>query len=252
MRACDGLLSSPAKVESVRHYPIIPRDFVCPERTLLRLFQAKDDDRYPASSYCSHQLFLTPTLLHFLCLRLPQALRSFSNSSSPQWHQHAQLSRADSRLLPSPRVYPIRFQPSTANTSDRALHRSLPAFLSTPAPFSLTSYNVQCTSALRNILTVLPPSVFLLQPREYYVSLPFSTSAFFSRARTAATIGTLLFFVALFPYFAVSDKEGVTANQRRAACLLPSTCLALGTVPLVEFEDAGVVSSFPSGLFVLN
>ncbi|CAM9821953.1 unnamed protein product, partial [Ectocarpus fasciculatus] len=43
----------------------------------------------------------------------------------------------------------------------------------------------------------------------------FFIAAFFSRARTAATIGTLLFFVALFPYFAVSDKEGITANQRR-------------------------------------
>ncbi|CAM9259808.1 unnamed protein product [Ectocarpus sp. 4 AP-2014] len=71
-------------------------------------------------------------------------------------------------------------------------------------------------------------------------SFCFFIAAFFSRARTAATIGTLLFFFALFPYFAVSDKEGITANQRRAACLLPSTCLALGTVPLVEFEDAGV------------
>ncbi|CAN0348380.1 unnamed protein product [Pylaiella littoralis] len=71
------------------------------------------------------------------------------------------------------------------------------------------------------------------------MSFCFFISAFFSRARTASTIGTLMFFVALFPYFAV-DQEGVTVNQRRAACLLPPTCLALGTIPLTEFEDSGV------------
>lgn len=67
--------------------------------------------------------------------------------------------------------------------------------------------------------------------------------AFFSKARTASTIGTILFFAALFPYFAV-DQDGVSSNQRRAACLLPPTCLALGTVPLREFEDSGVVRMF--------
>ena len=67
--------------------------------------------------------------------------------------------------------------------------------------------------------------------------------AFFSKARTASTVGTILFFAALFPYFAV-DQDGVSSNQRRAACLLPPTCLALGTVPLREFEDSGVVSMF--------
>lgn len=83
------------------------------------------------------------------------------------------------------------------------------------------------------------PSLYKSQVTRYTATLP---TAFFSRARTASTIGTLLFFVALFPYFAV-DKEGVSANSRRAACLLPPTCLALGTLPLTEFEDAGVVGS---------
>ncbi len=92
----------------------------------------------------------------------------------------------------------------------------------------------------------LAVDLFLIRPVRFCVPYLAATicitptSAFFSRARTASTIGTITFFVALFPYFAV-DSEGSSTNQRRAACLLPPTCLALGTVPLVEFEDSGVV-----------
>lgn len=68
-------------------------------------------------------------------------------------------------------------------------------------------------------------------------------TAFFSRARTAATIGTLLFFVALFPYFFLTGDSS-TANARRAGCLLPPTCLALGTVVFVEYEDSGEVHEY--------
>ncbi|CAN0443024.1 unnamed protein product, partial [Laminaria digitata] len=61
---------------------------------------------------------------------------------------------------------------------------------------------------------------------------------FFSRAKTASTIGTITFFVALFPYFAL-DGNAVTGSARRAGCLLPPTCLALGTLAFAEFEDSG-------------
>ncbi|CAN0481151.1 unnamed protein product, partial [Hapterophycus canaliculatus] len=60
-------------------------------------------------------------------------------------------------------------------------------------------------------------------------------SAFFSRAKTASTIGTMLFFVALFPYFAL-EADDTPAASRRLGCLLPPTCLALGTVAFTEFE----------------
>ncbi|CAM9216529.1 unnamed protein product, partial [Ectocarpus fasciculatus] len=66
----------------------------------------------------------------------------------------------------------------------------------------------------------------------------FFVSAFFSRAKTASTIGTLCFFVALFPYF-VLVTNGTPASHRRGGCLLPPTCLALGTVAFAEFEDSG-------------
>lgn len=65
-------------------------------------------------------------------------------------------------------------------------------------------------------------------------------SAFFSRAKTASTIGTMVFFVALFPFFALTGDD-VTPSSRRAGCLLPPTCLALGTIPFTEYEDSGEV-----------
>ena len=66
------------------------------------------------------------------------------------------------------------------------------------------------------------------------------SSAFFSRAKTASTLGTLAFFIALFPYFAVSSDD-TDAGSRRAACLLTPTCLALGTLSFSEYEDSGEV-----------
>ncbi|CAM9541397.1 unnamed protein product [Ascophyllum nodosum] len=69
-------------------------------------------------------------------------------------------------------------------------------------------------------------------------SFCFFVASFFSRAKTASTLGTLAFFVALFPYFAVSS-DNTDAGSRRAACLLPPTCLALGTLSFAEYEDSG-------------
>ena len=50
----------------------------------------------------------------------------------------------------------------------------------------------------------------------------------------------MLFFAALFPYFALTGDD-TPANSRRTGCLLPPTCLALGTVSFAEFEDSGEV-----------
>lgn len=50
----------------------------------------------------------------------------------------------------------------------------------------------------------------------------------------------MLFFVALFPYFVLQGADTL-ATSRRWGCLLPPTCLALGTVAFSEFEDSGEV-----------
>lgn len=50
----------------------------------------------------------------------------------------------------------------------------------------------------------------------------------------------MLFFVALFPFFVLQGAD-TPASSRRWGCLLPPTCLALGTVAFSEFEDSGEV-----------
>ncbi len=63
-------------------------------------------------------------------------------------------------------------------------------------------------------------------------------SSFFSKARTAATLGVMVFFVSVFPYFAVN---GDTSNSSiLAICILPASCLAIGTIPLSTYEDSGI------------
>lgn len=47
--------------------------------------------------------------------------------------------------------------------------------------------------------------------------------------------------MALFPYFAL-QADNTPASSRRAGCLLPPTCLALGTVAFAEFEDSTEVT----------
>ncbi|CAM9360676.1 unnamed protein product [Chrysoparadoxa australica] len=67
----------------------------------------------------------------------------------------------------------------------------------------------------------------------------FFLSTFFSRARTATTFGSVIFFMSLFPYFAV-DTDGTSASARLAACVFPPTCLAVGTLPFIDYEDSGI------------
>jgi len=71
------------------------------------------------------------------------------------------------------------------------------------------------------------------------ISFSFLISAFFNRAKTAATIGVLFFFSSVFPYFAVNDSEA-DPTVKAITCLLPATCLALGTDAFVIFEDAAI------------
>eukprot|EP01138_Halocafeteria_seosinensis_P013541 gb/GECG01013830.1/.p1 GENE.gb/GECG01013830.1/~~gb/GECG01013830.1/.p1 ORF type:complete len:1624 (+),score=205.04 gb/GECG01013830.1/:1-4872(+) len=66
----------------------------------------------------------------------------------------------------------------------------------------------------------------------------FMISVFFSRAKTASTIGVLLYFGGYFPFFAV---EGVDhgVGEKTAASLLSPAAFALSIGVLSEFEDRG-------------
>lgn len=50
------------------------------------------------------------------------------------------------------------------------------------------------------------------------ISFSYFISAFFSRSKTAAVLGTILFLVAFFPYFSVSENTKVGAASPAAAC----------------------------------
>ncbi len=63
-------------------------------------------------------------------------------------------------------------------------------------------------------------------------------SAFFSKARTASTMGMLAFLASFFVYFAVDGNS--PTSSLKAACVLPAACLGIGTIPLSTFEDAGI------------
>lgn len=89
------------------------------------------------------------------------------------------------------------------------------------------------------------------------ICFSFMLSAFFSRSRTAAILGTVLFVVAFFPYFAVT---GVTTSTSRklAACLCAPTAFGLSIEGISAYEASGVglmfgnwfdeISKFSTGL----
>ncbi|CAM9287272.1 unnamed protein product [Phaeothamnion confervicola] len=75
------------------------------------------------------------------------------------------------------------------------------------------------------------------------IALCFLLSTFFSKARSASTYGTLIFFLTVFPYFGLtSDSSG---GQLVAACIIPTTCFAVGTFPFADYEDSGQASELP-------
>lgn len=113
-----------------------------------------------------------------------------------------------------------------------------PAPTATGLSFILNTNN---TSHLANTTAVVAagPHLSLSPPPPPFLFV--GPPAFFSRAKTASTIGSMIFFLCLFPYFAVEPND-TPAGSRRAACLLPPTCLALGTLAFAEFEDSGEVS----------
>lgn len=72
-------------------------------------------------------------------------------------------------------------------------------------------------------------------------------SVFFSRARTASTLGIILFLGGYFPYFAVSDVT-YTLGTKTAACLLSPTAFGLALDQLSAFEDQGIGITFENAM----
>ena len=68
------------------------------------------------------------------------------------------------------------------------------------------------------------------------VMFVFLVSTFFSKAKTAATAGTVLFFATFFPYYALTGPGTAGTRTKAAACLLAPTCLGLGADVLAAFE----------------
>jgi len=67
------------------------------------------------------------------------------------------------------------------------------------------------------------------------VSLCCLIATFFSKAKTAALVGPIIFFASFFPYYAVSDTD-LSASLKLFACLSPTVCFILGGDVFMEFE----------------
>lgn len=85
------------------------------------------------------------------------------------------------------------------------------------------------------------------------MSMCFVIAAVFSRARTAALLGTVIFFITYFPYSTVSNPQ-YSVSTKTLGCLLAPTCFALGTSVFAEYEGGlvGVQWSNASSLSGLN
>lgn len=64
----------------------------------------------------------------------------------------------------------------------------------------------------------------------------FLISTFFSRSKTAATLGSVIFFGAFFPYYFVGGAAVTDVASKTWASLLAPTCLALGSDTFAAFE----------------
>jgi len=74
------------------------------------------------------------------------------------------------------------------------------------------------------------------------IAFCFFISTFFSRAKTAAIMGMMIFFGSFFIYFTLSAET--SRSRLMASCLLPACCFAIGTDAFVEFEEAEVGVTF--------
>eukprot|EP00897_Mesotaenium_endlicherianum_P001210 jgi/Mesen1/1116/ME000123S00292 len=80
---------------------------------------------------------------------------------------------------------------------------------------------------------------FFLLFSESSIALCYLITPFFSRAKSAAAVGTLAFLGAYFPYYTVMDSQ-VSGVVRYLAALLSPTAFALGTINIADYERAHV------------
>ncbi|RYY36221.1 hypothetical protein EON62_01915, partial [archaeon] len=76
-------------------------------------------------------------------------------------------------------------------------------------------------------------------------------SVFFSRAKTAATVGVVLFLATFFPWFAVNGAD-MSNSSKGAASLLSTTAFGLGLDQLAAYEDNGQGISFGNASTVVR
>jgi hypothetical protein len=71
------------------------------------------------------------------------------------------------------------------------------------------------------------------------LGLCFLLSTFFSRAKTVAILGPIIFLASFFPYYAVNDPED-TAQAKTIGCLLGPVCFGIAADVLADFEGGFV------------
>ena len=78
--------------------------------------------------------------------------------------------------------------------------------------------------------------VFFLSATSYSIFV----STFFSKARTAALVGSLVFFCGFFIYIGMATAQVKDRGALLAACLHPATAFIFGTLAFAEYEDAKI------------
>lgn len=67
-------------------------------------------------------------------------------------------------------------------------------------------------------------------------SVPVRVGRTANRSKTAATLGSVIFFAAFFPYYYVGGEAQTEVSTKTWASLLGPTCLALGSDTFAAFE----------------
>jgi len=78
--------------------------------------------------------------------------------------------------------------------------------------------------------------LFFMSSTSYCICM----SMFFSKSRTAAIVGTLIFFMGFFVYVGIQSGSGASRGSIMAACLHPATAFTYGTLAFAEYEDAQI------------
>jgi ABC-type multidrug transport system ATPase subunit len=72
------------------------------------------------------------------------------------------------------------------------------------------------------------------------ISFAAFVSVFFSKARTASTLGTLIYLVSYFPFYGVGTSDsGVGRGGKLGACVLPPTAFAVTLAHVMALEGSG-------------